>query len=100
MDIFKWFVFKDMDLTFWQRAHITVLHTMLLIFFPSFYDRMATINVERHLYKTERDEFSHALAEAYQTLDRIALRDDSPSIELSMMANDFITKHKLTVQYH
>lgn len=73
---------------------------LMCVLFRKTTNKLAHIGLDLMRIKMERDDLSRALAEAYQTLDRIALRDDSPSPELSKLAYDFIDKHKLTVQYH
>lgn len=53
---------------------------------------------ENERLKAELWKYKLALGDAYLTLDRIAMRDDAPSIELSKMAYDVIEKHKITVK--
>ena len=55
------------------------------------------VEENRHL-KAELVRYKLVLGDAYLTLDKIALRDDSPSVELSGMALHCIEKHHLNVK--
>lgn len=64
---------------------------ILKLFFNDLVVEIVKLRAELYQYKL-------ALGDAYLTLDRIALRDDSPSIELSRMALHCIEKHKINVK--
>jgi len=53
---------------------------------------------ENQRLKAELIKYKLVLGDAYLTLDKIALRDDSPSIDLSAMALHCIEKHQINVK--